>query len=190
MSLNKRKQQFEAASKDDSLVTSSTKFHKSFGTSNRFRVINRGLQLCVVNLVNVADDVDGFAFASTMVFPPGDEVYFTAYVRAGAGAVIERLNEMKRLGEAAPANAGGGEIPYSARNNLVVVVLAYDGCIRLRNKNFWDELPDDLTPFGTPIPVDKINVALYPPAASVRRSSLGEAVCRVSGWPDRPRKSA
>ena len=35
-----------------------------------------------------------------------------------------------------------------------------------------DELPDDLTPLGDGIPVDKINVAIYPPAASARRSLL------------------
>jgi hypothetical protein len=184
MSLSERRQQFEAGSKADPLVTRRTKFHRLFGVSNSAKVIGRGLQLGVVNLDNVAADVDGFAFACTMVFPPADEVYFTAYVRSGTPAMIARLTEMKRLGAAAPAapappadddapeEAGAGRISYAARNNNVVVVLAADGGFHLRNQGFWDELPDDLTPFGESIPVDKINVALYPPAASARRSLL------------------
>ena len=86
--------------------------------------------------------------------------------------MINQLNEMERLGRAEPADAGDDEITYAARNNNVVVVLASDGCIRLRNRGFWDELPDDLRPLGEGIRVDKINVAIYPPAASARRSLL------------------
>ncbi|PZP44835.1 MAG: hypothetical protein DI601_11350, partial [Azospirillum brasilense] len=183
MSLSGRRRQFEAASKSDSLVTRRTKFHKLFGVSNSAKVIGRGLQLGVVNLDNVAADVDGFAFACTMVFPPADEVYFTAYVRSGTPAMIARLAEMKRLGATAPAEAapvpdedsgedGGGGIGYAARNNNTVVVLAGDGSLHLRNQGFWDELPEDLSPFGERIPVDRINVALFPPAASARRSLL------------------
>ncbi|MBC9176119.1 McrB family protein [Pseudoroseomonas ludipueritiae] len=183
MSLSERRQQFEAASRADPLVTRRTKFHRLFGVSNSAKVIGRGLQLGVVNLDNVAADVDGFAFACTMVFPPADEVYFTAYVRSGTPAMTARLAGMKRLGAAAPAEAaplleedpgenGGGGIGYAARNNNTVVVLASDGCLHLRNQGFWDELPEDLSPFGEAIPVDRINVALFPPAASARRSLL------------------
>ena len=85
MSLKKRQRQFEAASKGDPLFTPRTpSFTSLFGVSNSVRVINRGLQLGVVNLDNVAVGVDGFAFACTMVYPPADEVYFTAYVHKGA----------------------------------------------------------------------------------------------------------
>jgi len=183
MSLSERQQQFEAASKADALVTRRTKFHKLFGVSNSAKVIGRGLQLGVVNLDNVAEDVDGFAFACIMVFPPADELYFTAYVRSGTPAMLQRLAEMKRLGapqgEGAadqgpnePAEEGAARMSYAARNNNTVLVLGADGCLHLRNQGFWDELPEDLAPFGAPIPVDKINVALYPPAASARRSLL------------------
>jgi hypothetical protein len=184
MSLSERRRQFEAASKADPLVTRRTKFHKLFGVSNSAKVIGRGLQLGVVNLDNVAADVDGFAFACTMVFPPADEVYFTAYVRSGTPAMIARLTEMKHLATVAVPSAGDdaseddagdevtGRIGYAQRNNNVVVVLAADGCFHLRNQGFWDEMPDDLSPYGAAIPVDKINVALYPPAASARRSLL------------------
>lgn len=179
MSLSERRQQFERASRADPLVTPKTKFHKLFGVSNSAKVIPGGLQLGVVNLDNVADDVDGFAFACTMVFPPADEVYFTAYVRSGKQAMIARLTEMKQrgAGAAAPAVADDeaedeGGLGYAARNNNTVVVLADDGHFYLRNQGFWDTLPADRAAFGPPIPVDRINVALWPPAASAQRSLL------------------
>jgi 5-methylcytosine-specific restriction protein B len=188
MSLSERRRQFETASKADPLVTPNTKFHKMLGVSNSAKVIGRGLQLGVANLNTVRANVDSFALACVMVFPPADEVYFTVYVRSGAPRMIARLAEMKRLGTGAQpageepaeedsseedtAEESGGGIAYAARNNLVVVVLADDGGLYLRNRGFWDELPTDMTPFGAPILVDKINIAIYPPAASVRRSLL------------------
>ncbi len=96
MSLTERRRRFEAASRADPLVGPKTKFHRLFGVSNSAKVIPGGLQLGVVNLDNVAPDVDGFAFACTIVFPPADEVYFTAYVRSGTQAMIARLGEMKQ----------------------------------------------------------------------------------------------
>ena len=179
MSLSERRQQFERASRADALVTPKTKFHKLFGVSNSAKVIPGGLQLGVVNLDNVSEDVDGFAFACTMVFPPADEVYFTAYVRSGTQAMIARLSEMKRrgAGAAVPVDADEdapdeGGLGYAARNNNTVVVLADDGHFYLRNQGFWDTLPEDRSAFGPPIPVDRINVALWPPAASAQRSLL------------------
>lgn len=181
MSLSERRRQFEAASRADPLVTPKTKFHKLFGVSNSAKVIPGGLQLGVVNLDNVAPDVDGFAFACTMIFPPADEVYFTAYVRSGSAIMAGRLAEMKQKGAGtAPAQPETVEehasedpgLSYAARNNNTVVVLADDGNFYLRNQGFWDTLPEDRSTLGTPIPVDRINVALWPPAASVQRSML------------------
>lgn len=179
MGLSERRRQFEGASRAHSLVTPKTKFHKLFGVSNSAKVIPGGLQLGVVNLDNVADDVDGFAFACTMVFPPSDEVYFTAYVKSGTQAMVARLAEMKRRAVSAAATAtpdedtdGESGLGYAARNNNTVVVLADDGNFYLRNQGFWDTLPAERAAFGPPIPVDRINVALYPPAASAQRSML------------------
>src|SRR5262245_48816331 len=199
MSLPERRRQFEAASKADPLLAGNTTLHKLFGVSNSAKVIGRGLQLGVVNLNKVTPDRDGLAFACNMVFPPADEVYFTAYVRSGMPAMIERLNEMKQLGaeqEAAkkakesgkaksPAKAASSDeddeatedeeedaFGYAERNNNTVVVLTTDGNLHLRNQGFWGEMPEDLAPFGPPIPVDKINVAVYPPTVSARRSLL------------------
>jgi len=181
MSLSERRREFETAARADPLVTPATKFHKLFGVSNSAKVIPGGLQLGVVNLDNVAPSVDGFAFACTMVFPPADEVYFAAYVRSGAAAMVARLNEMKTLGASAglaPSAAGadeeevGARPGFAARNNNVVVVLADDGNLYLRNQGFWDALPGERSSLGAAIPIDRINVALYPPAASAQRSML------------------
>jgi hypothetical protein len=183
MSLSERRQQFEIASRKDPLVTRRTKFHRNFGVANSAKVIGRGLMLGVPNLDNVRADIDGFAIACTMVFPPADEVYFTAYVRAGASSMVARLAEMKRLGAGSPeepsqtsedeaVEEGAARISYATRNNNTVVVLASDGSLYLRNQGHWDELPEDLSPLGPSIPVDKINVALFPPAASARRGLL------------------
>ncbi len=179
MSLTERRRQFETASRADSLVGTRTKFHKLFGVSNSAKVIPGGLQLGVVNLDNVAPDVDGFAFACTIVFPPADEVYFTAYVKSGTQAMIARLAEMKQRASEADTSEGSPDVPgdeaglsYGARNNNTVVVLADDGHFYLRNQGFWDTLPAERSTLGAPIPVDRINVALYPPAASAQRSML------------------
>lgn len=181
MSLSERRRQFEAASRADPLVSPKTKFHKLFGVSNSAKVIPGGLQLGVVNLDNVAIDVDGFAFACTMIFPPADEVYFTAYVRSGSAIMAARLAEMKQkgAGTSSPASDSTDDAPadepglsYAARNNNTVVVLADDGYFYLRNQGFWDTLPEERSALGTAIPVDRINVALWPPAASAQRSML------------------
>jgi 5-methylcytosine-specific restriction enzyme B len=194
MSLSERRQQFEKASKADALLAGETFLHKLFGVSNSAKVIGRGLQLGVVNLEKVTTERDGLAFACTMVFPPADEVYFTAYVRSGMPAMIARLDQMKKLGAASkkdaktgktkkPAKSAGddddestddaeGSFGYAERNNNTVVVLTTEGSLYLRNQGFWGEMPEDLSPFGPPIPVDKINVAIYPPAVSARRSLL------------------
>lgn len=178
MNLQERQQQFEAASAADPLISGHTKFHKLFGVSNSAKVIGGGLQLGVVNLDKVGADVEGFGFACVLRFPPEDEVYFTVYVRSAAPLMLQRLDQMRTLGagngedddEAEPA-AGAG-LRYSARNNLVVVYLAQDGALYLRNKGFWDTLPDQRDQFGPAVPVDKISFAVYPPAASVKRSLL------------------
>ena len=176
MSLSERRRQFEAAARADPLLTAKSKFHKLFGVSNSAKVIGGGLQLGVVNLDNVAADVDGFAFACTIVFPPADEVYFAAYVKSGAAEMVNRLAQMKAAGAAAGQPAAALEdtdhLTFAARNNNVVVVLADDGRLYLRNQGFWDTLPDDRASIAPSIPIDRINVALYPPAASVQRSLL------------------
>lgn len=86
---------------------------------------------------------------------------------------------------------------YSDRNNVVVAHLAQDGNLYFRNKGFWSSLKFDLAAVGPAVAVDEIAVAIYPPAASARRSILarefvgylgkfvGRAKVReIEVWPD------
>jgi hypothetical protein len=184
MNLQERQQRFETAARADSLVGMRTKFHKLFGVSNSAKVIPGGLQLGGVNLDKVAPETDSFAFACKIAFPPEDEVYFGVYVRSGAPALIARLHEMKSLAGSRDSSsdqsenvesdeaAATGPLEYAARNNNVAICLADDGRLYLRNKDHWSEMPDDRSFLGSPIPVDRIEFAIYPPAASVKRSLL------------------
>jgi MoxR-like ATPase len=70
-------------------------------------------------------------------------------------------------------------IKYSARNNLVSIYIARDGRLWMRNSNFWNSLPIDMTPFGPATELDEIVVSLYPPTASARRSLLAR---EFIGW--------
>lgn len=187
MQLQERQRAFLNAVRERFGVTAKTKVNQAFGVSNSAKVIEGGIQLGVPNLDNWADDVDGFVLLCVIRFPPEDEVYFALKVGAGLPEMAARLADMKRLGAAAkargegdedeagedaPAEQGGG-IAYSHRNNLAVAYLAAaDGRMYFRNKQFWDSLKFDLATVGPGVRVDEIAVAIYPPAASARRSNL------------------
>lgn len=187
MQLQERQKAFLNAVKERFGVTAKTKVNQAFGVSNSAKVIEGGVQLGVPNLDNWAEDVDAFVLLCIIRFPPEDEVYFALKVKSGLPSMATRLADMKRLGSAAKARgegdeeeAGedaaadqGGGIAYSHRNNLVVAYLAAaDGRMYFRNKQFWDSLKFDLATVGPAVPVDEVAVAVYPPAASARRSTL------------------
>ncbi|MEM8571786.1 MAG: hypothetical protein AAGG56_12905 [Pseudomonadota bacterium] len=72
--------------------------------------------------------------------------------------------------KAAPQSPDG--LDYAAKNNNVKGYLAQDGRLYLRNKGFFDELPEDLSTISRPVAIEKIVFAIYPPAAAARRSLL------------------
>jgi 5-methylcytosine-specific restriction enzyme B len=210
MQLEERQKAFDKAVKAHFGVTRHTKVNQAFGVSNSAKVIEGGIQLGVPNLDNwAAEDVDGFVLLCVIRFPPEDEVYFAVQVRSGIPDMGRRLAEMRRLGaeakarEAAGAAAdeneaeGSSELVYSARNNLAVAYLAQDGKLYFRNKGFWSSLKFDLSTVGPAVPVDGVTVAIYPPAASARRSMLArefvgylgkfvgrQKVHELDVWPD------
>lgn len=187
MQLQERQRAFLNAVKERFGVTAKTKVNQAFGVSNSAKVIEGGIQLGVPNLDNWGEDVDAFVLLCVIRFPPEDEVYFALKVKSGLPSMATRLSDMKRLGAAAkargegdddepaedaPGDQGGG-IAYSHRNNLAVAYLAAaDGRMYFRNKQFWDSLRFDLATVGPAVPVDEVAVAIYPPAASARRSTL------------------
>lgn len=165
-------------------------FRESFGVSNSAKVIEGGVQLGVSNLENFSEKSGQLVLGSILRFPPEDEVYFAIRVKGDARVLIERLNAMKAKGAAQKASGKvpasdeddgdaaveeappTGDIPYAERNNNAVVYLAHDGRLYLRNKRFWDSLRFDLETVGPGVEIDQILVAVWPPAASARRSLL------------------
>lgn len=210
MQLGERQKAFEEAVKAHFGVTKRTKVNQAFGVSNSAKVIEGGIQLGVPNVDKwEPEDVDGFVLLCVIRFPPEDEVYFAIQVRSGIDHMSHRLAEMRRLGAEAKARElvggatdeeeteGNGELAYSARNNLVAAYLAQDGKLYFRNKGFWSSLKFDLSSVGPAVAVDGIAVAIYPPAASARRSMLArefvgylgkfvgrEKVHELDVWPD------
>ncbi|MEP9321503.1 hypothetical protein ABKS89_30450 [Pseudomonas sp. LABIM340] len=176
MSLVERQKQFLKAAQKHFGTSDAVRPRALFGVSNSAKIIEGGIQLGVVNLENVKDDVEAMIFGCVLRFPPEDEVYFSVLVRKDIGNFLTRLAEMKLLGQ---AGNPGGLTKNSDRNNVVALYLASDGRLWMRNAQFWDSLKIDLTPFGPSTEPDEIVVALYPPAASARRSLLAR---EFVGW--------
>lgn len=141
-------------------ATARTRGNKAYGVSNSAKVIEGGIQLAVLNLDRFDADADGYILMGVLRFAPADEVLFALHVRSGIQAMFNRLEEMKRLGETA-ADGGDETLRYAARNNNVVAYLAGDGSLYLRNKGFWDALPDDLSQAGTAIPIESVYTATW-----------------------------
>ncbi|MCF1183578.1 hypothetical protein L0E83_09030 [Marichromatium gracile] len=197
MNLGERQQRFLDAAKKHFETSSAVRPRELFGVSNSAKIVEGGIQIGVANLDSVRDDIEALIFGCVMRFPPEDEVYFAVLVREDKANFLARLAEMKRLGAAAktaggepsdrlaegadeePVEAPAATIKYSARNNLVPIYLARDGRLWLRNSKFWDSLAFDMSPFGPATEPDEIVVALYPPAASARRSLLAR---EFIGW--------
>lgn len=165
-------------------------FRESFGVSNSAKAIEGGIQLGVSNLENFSEKSGQLVLGSILRFPPEDEVYFAVRVKGDVKALVDRLDAMKANGAAQRAAGKGSaseeddsdaaaegaaladDIPYAERNNNAAVYLAHDGHLYLRNKRFWDSLRFDLETVGPGVEVDQILVAVWPPAASARRSLL------------------
>lgn len=168
-------------------------FRASFGVSNSAKVIEGGVQLGVSNLNSFSEQQGQMVLGSILRFPPEDEVYFAVRVKGDVGTLAARLDAMKAKGAAMKGGGKGssgeddnedeedtgtddgrasGNIPYAERNNNAVVYLAQDGRLYLRNKKFWETLKFDLASIGPGVEVEQILVAVWPPAASARRSLL------------------
>lgn len=189
MQLQERQKAFLNAVKDRFGATRKTKVNQAFGVSNSAKVIEGGIQLGVPNLDNFGEDVDGFLLLCLIRFPPEDEVYFAIRVAGDVPVLKARLDEMRRLGQEAKAKGktaadpedfalesdetAATAIAYREVNNLVTTYLAAeDGRLYFRNKQFWDSLRFDLSAVGPGVRVDEVAVAIYPPSASARRSTL------------------
>lgn len=189
MQLQERQKAFLNAVKERFGANKKTKINQAFGVSNSAKIIEGGVQLGVPNLENFGEDVDSFLLLCLIRFPPEDELYFAVRVAGDVGVLKARLDEMRRLGQEAKVKGKPNEpedfalegeevaeapaIAYREVNNLAATYLAAeDGRLYFRNKQFWDSLRFDLSTVGPGVRVDEVAVAIYPPAASARRSTL------------------
>jgi 5-methylcytosine-specific restriction enzyme B len=170
-------------------VTQHTRLADAFGVSNSAKVIEKALFAFNANLDRLSDDVDQLVIHCLLRFPPEDEIYFSLFIKTGLASLRQRLAEMRATGTTRPRGAGLEEeedevqdasasptaldgLSYTNNNKNVKGYLARDGRLYLRNKSYWDTMPTDLGIISHPVSIDKIVFAIWPPAASARRSLL------------------
>ena len=186
------------------------RMHDAYGFSNSAKIVEGGLFAFNVNFENLAGDVDQVVVNCLLSFPPEDQVYFSLVVKSDMVTFAGRLDEMRAAGNsiegATPDEAEGADaevsaspdtLTYARTNNNVKGYIAEDGRLYLRNKGFWDRLPDDLSTVSKPVVIDQVLFSIYPPAASARRSMLArqfvgylgtligaDKVHELQPWPD------
>jgi len=197
-------------------VTRATRLADAFGVSNSAKVVGGGLFAFNANFNGLGTDVDQLVVHCLLRFPPEDEVYFSLFVKADLATLRERLEEMKAAGTsrprggraeeeeeeeeeaaAAPSAASPDGLTYTNNNKNVKGYIARDGRLYLRNKSYWDTMPEDLTTISRPVAIDRIVFGIWPPAATARRSLLArefvgylgsligrEKVHELDVWPD------
>lgn len=183
MSSVERQQQFEEAIRLRPEIRSEVRIAKNFGFSNSARIIEGGLFACTNNMeaysAGIASKrtsrVRQFIFLCVLTFPPQDEVYFAVVVSQDAdrinGGLVKLFNEGERRNEEAIATGHkAGKI-----NNNVKFYLTDNGEIYFHNYDFLESLREasgnQLDP-DCKAKVDSILFAIWPAAASARRSLL------------------
>ena len=172
------------------------RMHDAFGISNSAKIVEGGLFAFNVNFENLAGDVDQLVVNCLLSFPPEDQVYFSLVVKSDMATFTNRLDEMRTAGKSG-AGASPDTLSYASTNNNVKGYIAGDGRIYLRNKGFWDGLPDALSTVSKPALIDQVLFGIHPPAASARRSMLArqfvgylgtligtDKVHELQPWPD------
>jgi len=183
MSPEERQQQFKSAIKRQPQILKQARIAENFGFSNSARVIEGGLFACTNNLETHSEKmVEGtgqpmsqLVLLSVLTFPPQDEVYFAilikdeiARVEIGLQKLFREVQERNRLKVAAGKDEG-------RINNNVKFFITDTGHIFFQN-----EFRESLSANSTDGPldedclakIDSILFAIWPPAASARRSLL------------------
>lgn len=116
-----------------------------------------------------SEDDDGEDSAPSETTQPAEAASAATAAASGGDGSAEGGDE---AGGAAAAPASPDGLDYAATNNNVKGYLAQDGQLYLRNKSFFDEMPEDLSTISRPVKIEKIVFGIYPPAAAARRSLL------------------
>ncbi len=192
MNTHERRQLYKESVTADPSYTPQTRMAEAFGVSNSAKVIEKGLFAFNVNFNTMADNYDQVVINCLLRFPPEDEIYFSLFVKGEFSTFLARLDEMRAAG-----SSGLGSPACADNNKNVKGYIALDGRLYLRNKGYWNTMPDDLSTISKPVVIDKVLFAIYPPAASARRSLLArhflgylgslighEKVREQQVWPD------
>ena len=196
MDTQERQRLYKAAVEVAAPAAIRRRMHDAFGISNSAKIVEGGLFAFNVNFENLAGGVDQVVVNCLLSFPPEDQVYFSLVVKSDMATFTNRLNEMRAAGKSG-TGASPDTLTYASTNNNVKGYVAGDGKIYLRNKGFWDGLPDDLSTVSKPAVIDQVLFGIHPPAASARRSMLArqfvgylgtligaEKVHELQPWPD------
>src|SRR5882672_8864938 len=210
MSAEERQRQFEDTIRKQPDIRLDARFAKNFGFSNSARVVEGGLFACTNNLETYSAKLaDGFSEASlkqfvflcVLTFPPEDEVYFAVVISSEADRVNKGLIKLFHEGEERNKERSAAAKKAGSISNNVKFYITETGDIFFHNHDFRESLRSDsaegpLDP-DFKAKVDSILFAIWPPAASARRSLLArefvgylgtligrERVHEVRVWPD------
>lgn len=184
MSTEERQQQFEIAVRAQPGILVEARIAKNFGFSNSARVIEGGLFACTNNLASYSEKLAAgedtplaqFIFLCVLTFPPQDEVYFAVVVTGEAARINKGLVKLFREGEERNRQLIAAGKKSGSISNNVKFYITDTGEIFFHNHDFKESLRT--SPGEEPLDpdcmakVDSILFAIWPPAASARRSLL------------------
>lgn len=187
MSSSERQQQFENAIKALPGIRPDARIAANFGFSNSARVLEGGLFACTNNLETYSEKLvkgtgkplEQMVLLCVLTFPPHDEVYFAISVRSDAAKLNVGLEKLFHEGEARNTTlVAAAKKPGSISNN-VKFYITDTGNLYFHNYDFKESLREALAK-GELDPdclarIDSIHFAIWPPAASARRSLLARS---------------
>lgn len=223
MDIRERQQLYKDKVRQHTSVTSQARIADAFGFSNSAKVIEKGLFAFNANFNTLSGDVDQVVVNCLLRFPPEDEIYFSLFVKSDMPTFRARLEEMRAAGSSSSRRRANDEdeseedsatsergeaqeesptaspdgLEYTNNSKNVKGCIGRDGLLYLRNKSYWDSMPDDLSTISKPVVIDRVLFGIYPPAASARRSLLArqfvgflgsligrEKIHELQVWPD------
>ncbi|MGY4232928.1 5-methylcytosine-specific restriction protein B [Bradyrhizobium sp. USDA 4449] len=184
MSSSERQQQFEQAVRAVPGIRPDARIASNFGFSNSARVLEGGLFACTNNLQTYSENLSAgtitalqqMVFLCVLTFPPQDEVYFAISVGGESSKLNDGLLKLFREGQARnSALVAASKKPGSISNNVKFYITDH-GNLFFHNYDFKESLSEakqkgDLDP-DCQAKIDAIHFAIWPPAASARRSLL------------------
>jgi 5-methylcytosine-specific restriction protein B len=184
MSSATRQQQFEEAIRARPETLPDARIAKNFGFSNSARIVEGGLFACTNNLeaytaglaAGKTQPLQQFIFLCVLTFPPQDEVYFAITITAEADRVNRGLLKLYEEGRQRNTERQAAGDKASSINNNVKFYITETGDLFFHNFDFLETVrrAPDQTPLDAECmaKVDAILFAIWPPAASARRSLL------------------